>query len=532
MRGDPADALARAEREREAARHHRAPKLEARAFSLRVQALAALERREEALAAAGELLAVAERIGYARARWQGLAFAAELERRAGRERAGPSPGGGARAGCTGARALAARRRAATRSARLRGSLAALTCPDGGGSAATRGLRSPASPRGSTSIWSRTRWRRRWPRGVRPARASLDLTSANPTRAGLRYPEAEILAALASPAALDYQPDPRGLPGARAAISAYYASRGESVDPEDLLLTASSSESYALLFKLLADPGDEILIPAPSYPLFDVLAALESVRLVRYPLVHSPEAGWRIQREALEAALSPRTRAIAVVHPNNPTGSYLRRDEKGWLEALCASRGLPLIADEVFLDYGRDAAGQTSFATAQGALAFALSGLSKLVGLPQLKLGWIALAGPAQARRRARERLEFIADAYLSVGAPVQHAAPALLGLRSAVQREIRQRVEANEARLRELCAAAAGVRPLEREGGWYAVIELSEAVDEEAFCIRLLEQHGVLVHPGYFFDFERQGVLVVSLLAEPEAFEEGIARLIESADSM
>ncbi len=361
---------------------------------------------------------------------------------------------------------------------------------------------------------------------------LDLTSSNPTRAGLRYPEAEILAALASPEALAYQPDPRGLAAARAAISAYYAARGESVEPEDLLLTASTSESYALLFKLLADPGDEVLIPAPSYPLFDVLAGLESVRLVRYPLVHAAGDGWRIQREALAAALSPRTRAIAVVHPNNPTGSYLRGEERAWLEALCVSRELPLIADEVFLDYSRGAAGEISFATTRGALAFALSGLSKLVGLPQLKLGWIALAGPLQARERARERLEFIADAYLSVGAPVQHAAPSLLRLRGALQRQIRERVERNEAHLRELCAAGASLRPLEREGGWYAVLELSEAIDEEAFCVRLLEQHGVLVHPGYFFDFERPGVLVVSLLAEPEAFAEGALRLIESANSM
>jgi aspartate/methionine/tyrosine aminotransferase len=360
---------------------------------------------------------------------------------------------------------------------------------------------------------------------------LDLTNSNPTRVGLRYPEAEILAALASPAALAYQPDPRGLPSARAAVSAYYASRGESVDPEDLLLTASSSESYALLFKLLADPGDEVLIPAPSYPLFDVLARLECVRLVRYPLVHNPGVGWRIQREALGAALSPRTRAIAVVHPNNPTGSYLRGEERAWLETLCASRELPLIADEVFLDYSR-AAGEISFASTRGSLAFALSGLSKLVGLPQLKMGWIALAGPERARDRARARLEFIADAYLSVGAPVQHAAPTLLELRGALQRQIRERMEANELRLRERCASAASLRPLEREGGWYAVLELPESVDEEAFCVRLLEQHGVLVHPGYFFDFERPGVLVVSLLAEPGTFAEGVARLIESADSM
>jgi aspartate/methionine/tyrosine aminotransferase len=360
---------------------------------------------------------------------------------------------------------------------------------------------------------------------------LDLTASNPTRAGLVYPEAGILAALASPEALAHQPDPRGLPAARAAISAYYAERGDAVGVEDVLLTASSSESYALLFKLLADPGDEVLVPAPSYPLFDVLAALESVRLRRYPLRYV-EGRWRIQREALAAALSPRTRALVVVHPNNPTGSYLSLDERDWLEALCADRGLPLIADEVFLDYRRGAGGEPSFARTQGALAFALSGLSKLAGLPQLKLGWIALAGPEPLRQRARERLEFIADAYLSVGAPVQHAAPSLLRLRASLQQQILDRVARNEAELRERCRGAAGLRVLEREGGWYAVIELPESADEESFCVRLLEEHGVLVHPGFFFDFERPGVLVASLLPEPELFAEGAARLIESAKSL
>jgi aspartate/methionine/tyrosine aminotransferase len=361
---------------------------------------------------------------------------------------------------------------------------------------------------------------------------LDLTASNPTRVGLRYPQAEILAALDSPAALAYQPDPRGLAAARSAISSYYAERGETVALDDLLLTASSSESYALLFKLLADPGDEVLVPAPSYPLFDLLASLESVRLARYPLRYTEAEGWRIQREALEAALSPRTRAVVVVHPNNPTGSYLSQPERVWLEALCARCGLALIADEVFLDYPRGEAAAPSLAAARGALVFALSGLSKLAGLPQLKLGWIALAGPEPERLRARERLEFISDAYLSVGAPVQHAAPALLALRGGLQQQIRERVAHNETRLRGLDAGAGGLRVLEREAGWYAVIELAEETDEESFCVRLLEQHGVLVHPGFFFDFERSGVVVVSLLGEPQGFAEGAARLIESAKSM
>ena len=361
---------------------------------------------------------------------------------------------------------------------------------------------------------------------------LDLTASNPTQAGFTYPEAEILAALAAPAALRYEPEPRGLPAARAAITAYYAARGEIVDTDDVLVTSSTSEGYALLMKLLAEPGDEILVPAPSYPLFDMLAALESVALVRYPLEFASGRGWRIGREALERALSPRTRAVVVVHPNNPTGSYVQAQERAWLEALCARRGLPLIADEVFLDYGRGAACETSFAMTQGALAFALSGLSKLAGLPQLKLGWIALAGPEAARREARDRLEFIADAYLSVGAPVQHAATALLGLRGRVQQQILARVAANEALLRERCADVPGCRVLERDGGWYAVLELAREIDEEALCVTLLEEHGVLVHPGFFFDFARPGVLVVSLLARPDELAEGIERVIECANSM
>ena len=361
---------------------------------------------------------------------------------------------------------------------------------------------------------------------------LDLTASNPTQAGFAYPEAEILAALAAPAALRYEPEPGGLPAARAAVSAYYASRGEHVDAEDVLITASTSESYALLMKLLAEPGDEFLVPAPSYPLFDVLASLESVALARYPLERMPGAGWRIGRAGLERALSPRTRAIVVVHPNNPTGSFVQADEREWLEALCARRGLPLIADEVFLDYGSGAAPAPSFAAAHGALAFALSGLSKVAGLPQLKLGWIALAGPARLRREARDRLEFIADAYLSVGAPAQHAAAALLGLRGRIQPQILARVAANESLLRERCARAPGCRLLEREGGWYAVLELRRELDEEALCLRLLEEHGVLIHPGFFFDFERGGVLVVSLLARPEELAEGCERAIECANSM
>jgi aspartate/methionine/tyrosine aminotransferase len=361
---------------------------------------------------------------------------------------------------------------------------------------------------------------------------LDLTASNPTRAGFAYAEREILSALASPEALRYEPEPRGLPAAREAVTAYYAARGETVDAHDLLLTSSTSESYSLLFKLLAEPGDEVLAPQPSYPLLELLAALESVRLVRYPLEQDAQGVWRIGRTALERALSARTRAIVVVHPNNPTGSYVKPDERAWLEALCARCGVALVADEVFLDYASAEAGPGSFATLGGAPAFALSGLSKLAGLPQLKLGWIALAGPEPLRREAGERLAFLADTWLSVGAPVQHAAPRLLALRGDLQRQIRARVETNERLLRRLCTSRRGFRVPAREGGWYAVLEVSPALDEEALCLRLLREHGVLVHPGFFFDFERPGVLVLSLLSPPEEFAEGLARVIESAEPL
>jgi aspartate/methionine/tyrosine aminotransferase len=243
-------------------------------------------------------------------------------------------------------------------------------------------------------------------------------------------------------------------------------------------------------------------------------------------------GWRIARTALERALSPRTRAVVVVHPNNPTGSFVSQDERAWLEPLCARCGLALVSDEVFLDYGRGAASEETFATLRGAPAFALSGLSKVAGLPQMKLGWIALAGPEPLRREALERLEFISDAYLSVGAPAQHAAARLLALRADVQRQIRERVDANERVLRELCARRRGFHVPPREGGWYAVLELAPDTDEEALCTALLERHGVLAHPGFFFDFERTGVLVLSLLTDPKDFAEGVARVIESANSM
>ena len=353
---------------------------------------------------------------------------------------------------------------------------------------------------------------------------LDLTESNPTQAGLRYPEAEILEALGDPRAMRYDPAPAGMRSAREAVAAYYAERGEAVRVEDILLTSGTSEAYALLFKLLCDPGDEVLVPRPSYPLFDYLAAMESVEVKRYPLRYAGR--WSIDFEALETAIGPRTRAIVVVHPNNPTGSFVKRDERARLDGICAGRGIALLADEVFLDYelGSDEARAGSFATGGEVLTFAMSGLSKVAALPQMKLGWIVVGGEERRRREAFERLEWIADTYLSVGAPVQCAAPRLLELRGKMQREIRRRVEGNWAELRGALGGESPARALDADGGWYATVEVPRIRSEEEWALGLLRDHDTLVQPGYFFDFEREAFLVMSLLSRGEDFAEGLRR--------
>jgi alanine-synthesizing transaminase len=355
---------------------------------------------------------------------------------------------------------------------------------------------------------------------------LDLTESNPTRAGLDYPEERILAALADRRGLLYQPDPRGLESAREAVAAYYRQRGVEVTPERILLTASTSEAYAYLFKLLADPcsqqGCQILTPRPSYPLFEYLAALESVEVVQYPLRY--DGVWHLDFPALEAAITPRTRAMVVVNPNNPTGSFLKRDELERLEALAAVRDLAILSDEVFADYAF-AADPERVATLVGprrALTFSMSGLSKIAGLPQMKLGWIVVSGPHAAI--AMERLELIADTYLSVAAPVQWALGELLEASAGVRSQILDRTRVNLAYLRANFAhAAAGV--LNVEGGWYAVAQVPRTRTEEEWALELLGAHDVLTQPGFFYDFESEAFLVVSLLTRPEEFAEGLRRL-------
>lgn len=352
------------------------------------------------------------------------------------------------------------------------------------------------------------------------RPLLDLAESNPTRAGLGWDGAALAALLADPRVASYEPAPRGPAAAREAVAAWIAGRGARCDPDRVLLTASTSEAYAHLLKLLCDPGDEVLVPAPSYPLLELLAGLEAVRLARYPLRWDGE--WHVDLAALAAAVTDRTRAVVAVSPANPTGAVLSRDELAALERLCADRGLALVGDEVFLDTAP--AGAPSVLEARGCLAFHLAGLSKTCGLPQVKAAWMAIAGPPALVGRAIERLDVSLDTTLSVSAAAELALPRLLAARETFQAPLRARLAACRAALAAL-PAGAPLGALPGAGGWSAVLRVGQTVDEEALCLALLEEDGVAVHPGFFYDFERSGHLVVSLLADPAALAEGLRRV-------
>ena len=360
-------------------------------------------------------------------------------------------------------------------------------------------------------------------------AIADLTESNPTRAGIAYPPG-LLAPLGSDAALRYDPQPFGLASARAAVAADHARRGAQVDPAHVVLTASTSEAYAWLFKLLCNPGDSVLIPTPSYPLFEHLTALEGIRAHGYALEY--HARWEIDFATLEAAPAT-TRAVVVVSPNNPTGSYLSRGEFDRLAAACADRGWALIADEVFADYRLDADDPFTDLAARPSpcLTFTLGGFSKSLGLPQLKLGWIVAGGPAELRDAALGHLEFIADSYLSVGTPVQDAAPVLLSTAAAVRAAIHARVSRNLASLRRHAGSAPAASLLRVEGGWSAPVRVPATHGEEQLALDLLETERILVYPGYFFDFPRDAHVIVSLLAQEDVFDSAVPRLLTAACS-
>jgi aspartate/methionine/tyrosine aminotransferase len=389
----------------------------------------------------------------------------------------------------------------------------------------------------------------WSRLLAERRAAgarlIDLTDANPTRVGLSGVAAPDLEAFATPEAARYEPDPRGLPAAREAIAEYYAARGLAVSRDDIVLTASTSEAYAHLFRLLADPGETILVPAPSYPLFEPLAALEGVRVRPYRIAW--DGAWHLDLDSLEAVMRGGARGVIAVQPNHPTGSCLGPAEIVAVEALCERHGAALISDEVFGDFpwpritaaAHDRAGGTagprggeagpaahlpSLLGERRVPTFVLSGLSKVCGIPQLKLGWIAVAGPEAARAEALRGLEWIADLFLSVASPVQLALPRLLAGRHAWQVRVRERIASNLARLRGAIARQPQMDLLEGAGGWVAVLRVPRRHGEEAWALELLRRD-VVVHPGHFYDFEGEAYLVVSLIVPPDDFNAGIGRI-------
>lgn len=381
----------------------------------------------------------------------------------------------------------------------------------------------------------------------------DLTASNPTRCSFHYDPA-LLSALNDPRALDYDPQPRGLLAARQAVCDYYASHGALVAPEQVILTTSTSEAYSFLFRLLCDPGAEILIPQPSYPLFDYLATLDDVRLRPAPLVY--DHGWQMDPEGFRRAITPATRAIVLVHPNNPTGHFLKSWEARELAQLCREHNLALIVDEVFLDYPianrtdaacpihRTASSSDEWETAHptGAASigqhghsltfaagledvpvFVVSGMSKIAGLPQMKAAWIVATGPDRAP--ALDRLEVIADTFLSMNAPVQWALPLWLEGRQGIQQQIRARVAANLAELDRQLAGHSTIRRLEVEGGWYAILRIPALRPDEQTVLALLDR-AVWVHPGYFFGMPESGWLVASLLAPEVEFSTGVTTIL------
>jgi aspartate/methionine/tyrosine aminotransferase len=356
---------------------------------------------------------------------------------------------------------------------------------------------------------------------------IDLTLTNPTTAGIPYP-ASLLEALADPAGLRYAPNPLGLPAARAAIARDYARHGINVAPESVVLTASTSEAYSVLFKLLCDPGkDAVMLPVPSYPLFDHLTQLDGVRALSYRLEY--EGRWAVDFDTLDSGWTDTVRAVLAVSPNNPTGSVLTDVESEELGRRCAERDAALIIDEVFADYPlerREAAAQHR---RPDCLTLRLGGLSKSAGLPQVKLGWIVVDGPEVLVRGAIERLELICDTYLSVSTPVQLAAPALIDAGVEVRAAILRRVQCNYRELQTMTAAHRAIEVLRCDAGWSAVLRVPATTSEEDLVLGLLEQDGVLVHPGFFFDFPHEAFLIVSLLPQTATFKAGMTRVLERA---
>jgi alanine-synthesizing transaminase len=372
----------------------------------------------------------------------------------------------------------------------------------------------------------------------------DLSASNPTEEGFERPGDAVLNALANDAALTYAPDPKGLLPARQAVANYYKGREDEVSTDDIILTTSTSEAYSFVFRTLCNPGDELLVPAPSYPLFGFLADIHDVRLVQYRLLY--DHGWQVDFHALEKAITPRTRGIIVVNPNNPTGHFVKAEDLATLNDICLVRGMALIADEVFLDFAygdwtmrRDATRNPrprpanerkplSLAVNDGALTFTMSGLSKVSGLPQMKAAWLVTNGPKDLKTTALERLEVIADTYLSMNAPVQLALPEFLEQRHRFQKHVITRVRRNVSELDRLLSQKKSCTRLEIEGGWYAVLRVPATRSDDDLAVDLLTNKGIYVHPGHFYDFHSDGYLIVSLIMQEKEFGEGIRQLLSA----
>jgi alanine-synthesizing transaminase len=370
----------------------------------------------------------------------------------------------------------------------------------------------------------------------------DLSASNPTEVGFTVNAEALLHALQNPAALTYVPDPKGIVRARQAVAEYYADRGDEISPEDVILTASTSEAYSFVFRALCNPGDELLVPAPSYPLFGFLADIHDVRLVHYPLIY--DHGWQIDFHALEGAITPRTRGIIVVNPNNPTGHYVKPEELAMLNEICSARDLALIADEVFLDFAHETNGfrrdplkaprprnnndkkPASLSTNNGALTFTMSGLSKISGLPQMKAAWLVTSGPEALKKQALERIEVIADTYLSMNAPIQLALPIFLDQRHGFQKQVLTRIKRNLGELDRQLMVRKSCSRLEIEGGWYAVVRVPATRTDDELAVDLLTKRGIYVHPGHFYDFTKDGHLIVSLIMPEREFAEGCRQLL------
>lgn len=349
---------------------------------------------------------------------------------------------------------------------------------------------------------------------------IDLTQSNPTRCGFEALKNPLFQKVEVAEAIFYEPNPKGLLKAREAVARYYAQKNVQVVPEQIILTSSTSEAYTYLFRLLGNPGEVVLAPCPGYPLFDYLLGLNDLQLEKYSLGVGP--AWRLDKESLVNLSKSNPQALIWINPNNPTGNYASVDELNYLNDFSIQNSCPLIVDEVFLDYPRQENGKPrSFAANDQTLTFTLSGISKILGLPQMKLSWIIVSGPKDQREEAMARLEMIADMYLSVSTPIQHALPQWLALQPKINGEILARVRANEKTLKDLLAGSK-IQVLNAEGGWYSVLRLPEGVRDEDFCQKLLQEKNILIHPGYLFDFPDENYLVISLLPTPKTFKKAI----------